>query len=373
MRTRIVASLTAFLLASGALLALGAATAEGYRPAGTRAMPPLDSTPANPGPGREARPTAEPAYDTLTIGLPTGSRTARLAQPSQPGPHPALVLVHGGGPGFHWMYGELVRALAARGVAVLVADKDLTGYGPVTRDFQRLADDAVAQVEWLRGQPGIDPGRVGVLGFSEGGWVGVRAALAERGPDRIVLVSAPVVSPLEETTLMAARRLSWAPDPVLRAAVAGLAGGRTFINYLDEDSRKFLPAVRQPLLAVWGINDDMIPIPEAAHRLESGLPQRPAVHVVDGMGHLPGGDDVDEVAGVVAGWILDPQATAFTTGATPTDLTTPPVAPRAGLLQAPALHLGVSLAFAVAAWVVAGRRAQGRRTAQRIESKMPVG
>ena len=99
-------------------------------------------------------------------------------------PAPAMLLLHGCG-GMYDRQGKLgsrYRSLAARlnalGVHVLVADsltprgeKELctqrTGSRAVTMTQRRR--DALGALQWLAAQQGVDPARIGLLGWSNGG------------------------------------------------------------------------------------------------------------------------------------------------------------------------------------------------------------
>lgn len=127
----------------------------------------------------------------------------RLHVPHGPGPHPGMVLVHGSGKsaGSEWLYnGDF---MVAHGVAVLAFDKRGTGGsdGDFTFDFFQLARDVVAGVEFMRKQAEIAPERVGVAGYSQGGWVAPLAA--SMSPHvRCALVSYGMIeSPAEEAWL----------------------------------------------------------------------------------------------------------------------------------------------------------------------------
>lgn len=106
----------------------------------------------------------------------------RLTLPAaRRGPAKAVVFVHGSDPvpsiGLEW----LPHLLAAQGIATLVFDKRGTGCsgGQYVQHFGLLSDDVVAAVRWLQAQPEIDPGQIGLAGFSQGGWVAPLAALKE--------------------------------------------------------------------------------------------------------------------------------------------------------------------------------------------------
>jgi acetyl esterase/lipase len=104
-----------------------------------------------------AQPDGQPL--ALDLFLPTGR-----------GPHPALIILHGGG----WERGDrrmerpLAAHLAARGYAAATVSYRL---GPAGR-FPNALADARAAVRWLRAQAArldIDPGRIGAVGGSAGG------------------------------------------------------------------------------------------------------------------------------------------------------------------------------------------------------------
>jgi hypothetical protein len=101
----------------------------------------------------------------------------RLTLPPSGGrPFKAVIFVHGSDPvasaGLEW----LPHLLASNGIATLVFDKRGTGCskGQYVQHFDVLASDVVAAARWLKAQPGIDPGQIGLAGFSQGGWVAPR-------------------------------------------------------------------------------------------------------------------------------------------------------------------------------------------------------
>ena len=121
---------------------------------------------------------------TSTDGMPF---TGALFAPSGPGPHPALVYVHGGPqrqmfPSFHYMgyYASdyaVNRRLAEQGYEVLAINyRSGIGYGRAFRDAPGRAwrdateyRDVLAAGRWLASQPGVNPGEIGIWGGSYGG------------------------------------------------------------------------------------------------------------------------------------------------------------------------------------------------------------
>lgn len=121
---------------------------------------------------------------TSLDGLPF---TGQLFMPLGPGPHPALVYVHGGPqrqmfPAFSYMgyYSNdyaMNRRLAEQGYEVLSVNyRSGIGYGRAFRDAPGRAwraaseyQDVLAAGRWLAQQPGVDPEKIGIWGGSYGG------------------------------------------------------------------------------------------------------------------------------------------------------------------------------------------------------------
>ena len=107
------------------------------------------------------------------------NQVADIYIPDHPGPHPAMLLIHGGG----WARGEradmdkFVQRLVRAGYAVANV-----GYrfAPEHR-FPAQAEDIAAAHRWLESrtdQWNIDPARVGVMGYSAGGHLALMLGLA---------------------------------------------------------------------------------------------------------------------------------------------------------------------------------------------------
>ncbi|GAB2896346.1 dienelactone hydrolase family protein [Uliginosibacterium flavum] len=111
---------------------------------------------------------------------------AHLFQPDAPGPHPAVVMVHGCGGAYakdgalnarHQMWGEY---LASQGYLALMLDS-FSSRGLKQICTQKYSErmlkeadrvgDAYAALSWLRQQSGIDAMHIGLLGWSHGGGV----------------------------------------------------------------------------------------------------------------------------------------------------------------------------------------------------------
>ncbi len=144
-----------------------------------------------------------------------------VVSPAEAGRHPALVLVHGAGPGRRSDLIEPAEHFARAGIVALVYDKRSVGYSAATgRDFGLLAEDALTAVWLLRQRDDVDLARVGLWGISEGaGWVvPIAASRASNEVAFAILVSGPIMSPLQQ--------LAWSVDDGLGrlSAPEGLRG-----------------------------------------------------------------------------------------------------------------------------------------------------
>ncbi|MCC7009448.1 MAG: alpha/beta fold hydrolase [Acidobacteria bacterium] len=171
---------------------------------------------------------APPAYaspsaykeSAVTVGMGQWALPATLTMPSGPGPVPAVVLVHGSGPGDRdatvgqiKQFKDLALGLASRGIAVLRYDKRTRVHVDLMRDLPGLTvkeetiDDAVAAVQLLRSTPGVDPNRIVVLGHSLGGMLVPRIA-AVAPPVAGFVVMAGAARPMPRAVVEQARYLA---------------------------------------------------------------------------------------------------------------------------------------------------------------------
>ena len=133
-----------------------------------------------------------------------------LVLPSGPGPHPAVVFVHGDGADTRDGYRFLAERFAKRGVAALIYDK--RGAGASSGDWQSsrftdLAADALAAVDLLVRRGDIDSRRIGLWGGSQGGWIAPLAASRSRHVHFLIVTSGPATGPAALATYKSVRRV----------------------------------------------------------------------------------------------------------------------------------------------------------------------
>jgi len=126
-----------------------------------------------------------------------------LYRPDTIVPCPAVVVAHPASAGERTdpFYDHLKSGLPEHGFAVLTFDRRGSGASEgnfETADFEDLASDVIAGVEYLQSRPDIDRIRIGLHGTSQGGWIVPIAAGRKRDIAFIVAVSASGVSPAEQ-------------------------------------------------------------------------------------------------------------------------------------------------------------------------------
>lgn len=153
-------------------------------------------------PPEYADPTAFQEQEVF-LGPPELAVAATVSMPNHPASLPAVVLLAGSGPqdrdetlGRNKPFKDLAWGLASREIAVLRFDKVTLTHPQAVRanpEFT-LADEyapqAIAGVQHLRQQPGVDPERVFVLGHSLGGTIAPHIAQVEPTVAGLILLAA---------------------------------------------------------------------------------------------------------------------------------------------------------------------------------------
>lgn len=129
------------------------------------------------------------------------SLAATLTLPPGAGPFPAAILIAGSGPqdrdetvAGHRPFLVLADHLTRKGVAVLRYDK--RGIGKSTGNFDQattedFSSDAAAALAYLKSRKEIDPGKIGLIGHSEGGIIAPMMATRSSDIAWMVLLAAP--------------------------------------------------------------------------------------------------------------------------------------------------------------------------------------
>jgi dienelactone hydrolase len=122
-----------------------------------------------------------------------------LLLPDGPGPHPAVVFLHGSGSEGRWASTYLARRVVRGGTAALIWDKRGVGGSSGSWEdagFEDQAGDVAAAVALLRSRPEVDAERVGIHGHSQGGTIAPLVAV--RSSADFVIGSAASGLPMDD-------------------------------------------------------------------------------------------------------------------------------------------------------------------------------
>jgi acetyl esterase/lipase len=179
-----------------------------------------------------ARPawTGKGATETFVFSEPPdvpGGLALDVSRPADSG-RAAVLLVHGGG----WVSGgrggvaRWNEWLAARGYVVFDVDYRLA---PPPR-WQDAADDVAAAIAWVRANAarfGVDPRRVGLIGWSAGGHLALLTAYRAAGTDQSVTAVAAFYPITDLRTAAEGCRPRWAEEAALSQVDAFVGGPLT--------------------------------------------------------------------------------------------------------------------------------------------------
>ena len=273
-----------------------------------------------------------------------------LAASYSPAGRTALVALHGAGEGTRDspLLRHLHELLPPHGIGVVTFDRRGEGEstGDATRGrFDLQADDALAVLRAL------DAERVGLAGYSQGGWVAPIAATLSDEVAFLVLVASIGVTPSEQMMVACERQLRLAgygdnvveralglrrrferwihsqapePDEALAADLwdaidepwAGQLwlpptlldeeGVRLWIEEMDFDPRPIFAGVRVPTLSFYGANDSWAPVEASAEAWKAARGDEVDVVVVPGAEHdmtLPDGSFAAEYEQKLVEWL----------------------------------------------------------------------
>ncbi|MGW5666472.1 alpha/beta hydrolase family protein [Micromonospora sp. NPDC003776] len=205
--------------------------------------------------------------------------------------HPGVVLVHGSGVGYRAGLTQEAEALASAGIVALIYDKR-ADYSKFHRDFSALAGDALAGVRALRTQPYVDADKVGLWGFSEGGWVAPLAASRSTDVRFLITLGGSGWSPARTQAwflggLMSHRGVTATTADGLANHSVEVVAGLGLFPAAGYDPVPVLNRIRQPVLAFWGERDALVPPRESAQIFSRQLTASPSVtlRILPGASH----------------------------------------------------------------------------------------
>ncbi len=207
-------------------------------------------------------------------------------------PAPGLVMCHG----FtghrieaHFLFVKAARAFCAAGLGVLRFD--FRGSGESEGRFRDMTiegeiADALAALEHMRAEPGVDAERVGLLGLSLGGLVAACAAARDGGVQALVLWSAvaDLGGVFGERHESAAERASLGECGYYEHGAHRIGAG--FVEQLGRiDPLAELGRYRAPALVVHGSDDQSVPVAHAEMYMQALSGGDRAKHIIEGADH----------------------------------------------------------------------------------------
>lgn len=240
----------------------------------------------------------EPELQTLVYSrTPSGAQRIDLAVPRGEGPHPWILVIHGGG----WSGGQRAHVhpdlgwLVAQGYAAAALDYRLVARGARNR-FPTQVADARCAVRYLRRHAealGLDPDRAGAIGYSAGAHLAMMLATASEvdGLDEC-----------EDTQTSPSIRIavSYFGPSDLRPEAEYDAGADRIVNrFLGQNRRRepelaalaspiaHIDADDAPVMLVHGTEDQVVPVVQSramrAALTRAGVPAQ--LVEVEGRGH----------------------------------------------------------------------------------------
>jgi len=214
------------------------------------------------------------------------------------GEWPAAVVCHphplGGGTMHNAVVSALARALAARGVMALRFNfRGVERSGGEHDNGRGEQADVAGALDWLLAQPGVDPWRVFVVGYSFGAWVGVNHAQSD--PRVTAVATVGLVAWHYDIDFF---RSQTRPDLRSTQCLRTVQAASLAVVELEQYDAAFLQSFTRPKLFITGENDPLAP-PAVLRRLVDRIPEPKRLHVVPGADHSLRGRE-QEVGKVVA-------------------------------------------------------------------------
>lgn len=199
----------------------------------------------------------------------------RLSLPETASPAGAFMMLHGSERGRRDNFSNKLMAhfMLSHGFAVLNYDKRGVGdsqgtyqESASTTNLQQHAEDAIAGVEYLAARPEIDAKRIGLIGFSQAGWIIPLAASQTESISHFVILSGPVASTSHEGMFSSysndgdsSRNFD---DAVITQQLRDQKPG-------GFDPLPIIAELNQPGLWLWGSVDKSVPVTFSAENLQA--------------------------------------------------------------------------------------------------------
>jgi dipeptidyl aminopeptidase/acylaminoacyl peptidase len=231
----------------------------------------------------EARSRGVLSYSKVTYRSSVGDMDipAYIFQPLEnrgPRGHAALVWVHGGVHG-NWdqNYWPFIREAVERGYVVIAPEyRGSTGYGEAHHraiDYGGYeVDDAMTAHQYLRDNvPSVDPDRIGIMGWSHGGYISLLSVFRDEHPFRAAAAIVPVTNLIFRLSYKGPR---YQRSFATQERVQGLPFEKREI-YVERSPYYHVHKLEVPLLVHVATNDTDVNFEEASMLIWSLRAQKP--------------------------------------------------------------------------------------------------
>lgn len=202
-----------------------------------------------------------------------------LMIPEGEGPFPTVVIIQGSGPsrrGNGW-YTSVVKYLQDRGIAVLLPDKrgcDKSEGEWRGANFEQLAEDALAAVDFIKQQKQFACSSIGLIGMSQGGWIAPVAASKSKDIKYTVSMSGTSVTThdqlfYEEVNNMAPYTYTFVAKCIAPLTVKSIKKRDYYQGLIGFDPMPYLKKVSTPLFFAFGENDKNVPVEASIERIKA--------------------------------------------------------------------------------------------------------
>lgn len=241
--------------------------------------------------------TFDMGYNEIIVNIQRATHTipSTVCIPKGEGPFPAVVMLHGTGSNRSEVGGgyDVAAPILAERYGIATIRIDFIGNGDSTSDYKEYdftsaTDDAFTALQYLASLSKIDPKRIGIMGWSQGGTMAMLTA--SKHPDTIQSV----------VTWAGALHLEglWSEEEYATAERMGYFvkeyTWRTPLNYSlqwckDVQATDVLQEFSKysgPVLAIAGSQDQLVDPDQARLIAESSSHERSEYFIIDGMDHI---------------------------------------------------------------------------------------
>jgi len=229
-----------------------------------------------------------------------------LFVPEGEGPFPVAVIIHGSGTSRRtnkW-YLSVTEHLQQNGIVVLLPDKrgsEKSEGNWVGADFETLAEDTMAAVEYIRKQELFPHTGIGLVGMSQGGWIAPVAASRDKDVAFVVSMSGTSVTARQQLVHEEIYNISHYTWPFVARLLAPITTGRIqkmdhVKAYASFDPIPFWKKVDAPAFFAFGAKDENVPVDASINVLKENL-KVDLIKVYPGGGHAirdPGTNKVQD-------------------------------------------------------------------------------